>query len=128
MEYPAYFAVVVHKDQYYLKADEPGCIQAWQTQRDALNHFENSFKKAHERGITWSTGACLFFLNFIPKIIEIKSQEELAHLFNNEMSADFVHLWGEGGGTHAALIVCDDIKDIYDAGISPELINEKWYH
>ena len=123
--YPIYLALIRASDKYYVLAEKQGVISAFTTLDNGLKYFENSYNRAHDRGYESSMSACMNFMAYSPSIVMIESEEKFLSLFDNQKTAQFVHMSYIAGHMDCAIINQEIGESLFNSGRVPSLITPK---
>jgi hypothetical protein len=62
------------QDTYYLMTHQDGAVQGFASIGDGLAHFEKAYARAHRRGYVASMSACVFMIEFDPRVHKITAR------------------------------------------------------
>jgi hypothetical protein len=100
--------------------DDGNSVRGFENMRKGLDHFEDAYQRAFERGYGWTAGAIMNAIQLSPRIFHFGTVENLKAMFG---LPDVIHpekLWGTG--VHEYAVRCPDqerAKTIYDAATEP---------
>ena len=120
MRFPLYLVIMKADNKYYLYANKPGIVSAFNTEREALNYFERAYNRGHDRSFEGSMSACINWMSFQPSVISVNSDEELYSFFGGKQ-ARFMDIRHVSGGFCGA-IPAMDLTEMFENGIKPSLI------
>lgn len=108
---------------YLLMTDDtPHEIMGWENLKDGLNYFTRGYNQAHGRGYESSMSACINYISFNPKLVQFKDLQELVEKLLGSEPPRLMHL-RHIAGNYFALKCIPSAIDVYEAGISPDLIS-----
>lgn len=103
----------------HLKAPKLTVI-VWKTKQEALEYFEGPYQNNHRRGFEASSSACIHWITFHPKIVEIENDDDVLKLVDPEQQ---LYTASSIAGTMEGLAVTDEATKLYDEkGIDVKLI------
>ena len=124
MKFPIYLALMKADGKYYIYANKPGVVSAFVSEREALNFFENAYRRGHNRSFEGSMSACMNWMSFQPSVVSLNSDEEFYNLFGGKQ-ARFVEIRNVAGGFCGAIPEMD-LTEMFENGTKPSLIKDEW--
>lgn len=113
------------EERYILLQDsDDRSICAWDSKADALDYWENGYKKAHARSYEGSMSACVNYIFFRPSIIEIDGEpnsEALVH-FGVTPNSDCIEISNISGRIMEVVLDPKLGKKLWENGTRPKLI------
>ncbi len=116
------FYILAHvvKDRNIVIISHDNTIQGTEKESEALGMLPN-FDTYHGRGLTWSTSATLYWMNFQPRIITFKDMEELESAVQEDKR---VHTFSHISGNCRGLYLKEDYTPVVYR--ESELISNKF--
>lgn len=112
-------------NKVYLLIGDENCVQAFKSERKALDCFEDSYNRSHSRGYEASISACLNAITYEPTIHSWQ-HEDLQPLIDmdiiNQETFRAYSMHHVSGSIKGALLTGDNALKWHEGGIKPRLI------
>lgn len=122
--FAAMFQIELHgKPTYFVQAyrekDPP--VRAFDSLRQGLDYFEESYHRAHSRGTGFSAGAMIHWMQLKPRIFQFQSLQDLQQLLGEVVKATDL----DGSAVHESAFRCSDQEaaaKVYQTATEPHLV------
>lgn len=119
-----YVCLLKVDDDYFLMGDpEQQCIRGWDTERDALDYWEATYRKAILQGGVKSSSAAIHFVFWRPSIVVAPTDEALPRLV---LSGDPYTLSNDQGCELGLKCRRGPARKLWNAGAKPRIWREEW--
>jgi len=126
---PRNFAVVLVKldeTRLVLMTGSSGCVQAFPTETDAVNYFEDAYARSHGRSYESSMSACLHSILYRPSVVVFASREEMLRGLGivHPKKATIIDANSVCGGVSGILLESPRARRAWTKGVRPRLIRQ----
>ncbi len=96
-------------------------IQGFESVEKGLWHWEEGYRRAHQRSYESSMSACISFIFVHPSIVEVTLKEIKAFIIGKH-----VERWSTMGNYLNVILLKPEAQVLWAAGKKPALIKEEW--
>jgi hypothetical protein len=115
--------LLMTKDQ----TDQTTNVRAFDNRQEALNYFENGYRRNHARGYEASMSACLNFISFQPKVHAFDEPDITSLIAKGVIDLETFKAYSirdVSGHMLGALCTGQTAKEWHDSGTTPNLIRQ----
>lgn len=121
-----FFVALIKTEQHISFLTNDGVVQGWTSLRDALAYWTNGYKRKHGSSYEGSMSACIHYISFQPRVIEIPgdTEEERLEFLNSQVDlpASLMTFSNVSGRIQGVPLSAEKGPALYETGTSPDLM------